>query len=302
MTQGLVHIIRNPISGSGRPPGFLSELVHHLSLRGFPVRVSETAGPGDARRLASETPDDARCIISVGGDGTHREVLSGLVGRPVPVCPSPSGTENVLGRTLGLSGTLHETVDTVQRGRTIALDMAMANGRPFVMFSGVGFDAAVTQEVHRRRHGHISRSAYYGVILRMWWRYGFPPMTVKVDGRLITDDAGVVFVANTPLYADHLRIAPRAVGDDGRLDVVCFRTRERWQMLRHFVRAKLGRHLDRPLVAYAQGRTIEITSPERPLPVQTDGDACAETPVTYTVAPKAVRLLVPAADFAKTRA
>ena len=260
------------------------------------MKLSQTTGPGDGRRMAAETPDDARCIISVGGDGTHREVLSGLIGREVPVCISASGTENVLRRTLGLVGTLQETVDTVQRGRTIPLDIAVANGRPFVMFSGVGFDAAVTQEVHRRRHGHITRDAYYGVILRMWWRYGFPPMTVKVDGRLLTDDAGVIFVANTPFYADKLRPAPRARGDDGLLDVVCYRTRERWQMLRHFIRTKLGCHLDHPLVAYAQGKEIEVTSPERTLPVQADGDAFATTPVTYTIKPRTVRLLVPIHD------
>jgi len=294
MDQGLVQTIVNPISGRGGDPRLVSELRRHLTLRGFTVKVAETKAAGDARSIAQATPDDARCVISIGGDGTHREVISGLIGRRVPACISPAGTENVLARTLGLVGTLQEIVDTVQRGRTIELDIGMADGKPFVMFSGVGFDAAVTREVHRKRHGHIQRSAYYGVILRMWWTYGFPSMSVKVDGRLLSDDAGMVFVANTPLYADRLRPAPMAVGDDGLLDVVCFRTRGRWQMLRHLIRVRLGRHIGHPLVAYAQGKLIEVACASAELPVQVDGDAVATTPLVYTIVPRAVRLLVPA--------
>jgi diacylglycerol kinase family enzyme len=215
-----------------------------------------------------------------------------LVGRPVPACIVPSGTENVLGRTFRLTGTLRETVDLVQRGRPLVLDVGLADDHPFIMFSGIGFDAEVTREVHLKRTGPICRTAYYGPIIRKWWRYGFPPLTVKVDGRLLTDDSGMVFVANTPLYADHLRIAARAIGDDGLLDVVCFRTRSRWHILRHLVRTRLGTHLDHPLVAYARATRVEVTCKEREVAVQVDGDVVAATPLTYTVLPKAVRLLV----------
>jgi diacylglycerol kinase family enzyme len=182
----------------------------------------------------------------------------------------------------------------------VGLDVGLANGHPFLMFSGVGFDAAVTEEVHKNRTGPISRSAYFLPIVRMWWKYGFPPMAVTVDGRLLTDDAGVLLIANLPLYGDSLRMAPLAVGDDGLLDVVCYRTRERWQMLRHFIRTRLGRHLGHPLVAFGRGRRIEVTCRERTLPVQVDGDTISTTPVTYTVMPKAVRLLLPNGRMTKS--
>ena len=300
MTLGLVRIIVNPISGRGHDPRFVAELARHATLRGFTVETLTTRGPGHARDLAHETPDDARCVVSIGGDGTHREVLSGLLNRPVPACIVPSGTENVLGRTFRLTGMLRETLGTIQNGQRVGLDVGLANGHPFLMFSGVGFDAAVTEEVHKNRTGPISRSAYFLPIVRLWWKYGFPPMAVTVDGRLLTDDAGVLLVANTPLYGDSLRMAPLAIGDDGLLDVVCYRTRERWQMLRHFIRTRLGRHLGHPLVAFGRGRRIEVACRERTLPVQVDGDAISTTPVTYTVMPKAVQLLLPNGRMTKS--
>jgi len=293
MAAGLVRVIVNPISGHGQDPHFVRDLVRHVSLRGVPVDVRQTRGRGHAARMARQVPDDARCVVSIGGDGTHSEVLSGLAGRPVPVCIVATGTENVLAKTFGLSGTLRETVRLVQRGRPVPLDLGLAGDHPFVMFSGVGFDAEVTRDVHRKRCGPILRAAYYGPTVRRWWRYGFPPIAVHVDGRLLCDDAGMVFVCNTPLYADGLRLGALALGDDGRLDVVCFRTRSRWHMLRHYMRARLGRHLDHPLVAYSQGRSIDVSCEERTLLVQSDGDVAGRTPLRYGVRRRAVRLLVP---------
>ena len=292
MQPGPVHIIVNPISGQGQDSRFIAELVRHLTLRGFPVRLEPTRAAGHGRRIAQAVPDDARCVVSIGGDGTHRDVLSGLVGRPVPVCVVPSGTENVLGRTFRLLPTLRDTLRRVQAGRAVAIDIGLANRHPFVMFSGIGFDAAVTEAVHRNRRGRIVRDAYYGPIARLWWHYRFTPLAVSVDGRRLADDAGLVLVANMPLYADRLRMAPQAVGDDGLLDVVCFRTQSRWRVLELYLFTRLGKHLSHPLVASARGRYIEVTSAEAPVPAQVDGDAITTTPVTCTVVPKAVKLLV----------
>ena len=293
MALGLVRIIVNPISGRGTHRGMLRDLERHLATRGYPVQVAATGHADHARELAASAPDDATCVVSVGGDGTHREVLSGLIGRRVPACIIPSGTENVLCRTFRLSGLLSETVGTVCRGRAIPLDVGFANGRPFMMFCGIGFDAAVTGAVHEKRRGRIWRHTYYVPILRAFWKYAFPPIHVTVDGRTIADDAGMVLVANTPLYADGLSLAPRAVGDDGLLDVVAYRARSRWELLHLFVKTKLGIQFDDPRVVYARGRAIDVRSNGTPVPTQTDGDPLMTTPVSFTVQPKAVRLLVP---------
>jgi len=292
MTHGVVRVIVNPISGRGHDREFIPELVRHLAMRGFQPEVRLTERRGHARDLARAVSDGARCVVSVGGDGTHREVLSGLLGRPVPVCIVPAGTENVLGRTFGFTGTIRDVVNRIQNGRAASMDLGVAGDQPFVMFSGIGFDAAVTRQVHENRRGAIHREAYYGPIVQSLLRYQFPVMAVMVDGRLLADDVGYILVGNTPLYADRLRIAARAVADDGLLDVVCFRTHSRWHFLRLYLAARGGRHLDHPDVAYGQGRRIEVRSCDGPVPVQTDGDATTETPITFTVRPKAVTLLV----------
>jgi diacylglycerol kinase (ATP) len=292
MPHGAVHIIVNPISGQGQNSSFIPELVRHLGLRGFSSKVEPTQHAGHAKELACAVPDDAHCVVSIGGDGTHREVLSGLVGRQVPLCVVPAGTENILAKTFRVLSTLKDILRRVQAGRVVAVDVGLANERPFVMFSGIGFDAAVTKAVHENRTGRIIRDAYYGPIMRLLWQYRWPAISVTVDGRPIADDAGMVLVGNTPLYADGLRLAAKAVADDGMLDVAAFRVRSRWQLPELLMAVRLGRHMNHPRMAYAQGKRIEVACGSESAPVQVDGDAIMTTPVTYTIVPKALRLLV----------
>jgi diacylglycerol kinase (ATP) len=292
MAKRPVRIIVNPVSGRGQDRRFIAELARHMTLRGFQAEVTPTTHRGHARELAAAVSDDARCVISIGGDGTHREVISGLIGRPVPLCVVPAGTENVLAHTFRAQGTLQDIVMRVQDGQPRAVDIGRVNGFPFAMFSGIGFDADVTHKVHEKRGGTITRHAYYGPIVRLWWSFRSPRLAVTVDGRPLAEDIGYLLVANMPRYADGLHIAPQALADDGLLDVVCFRARSRWELAGLFLKAKRGRHLEDPRVTHGRGTRIEVTSPAGPARVQTDGDAVTTTPVTYTVLPKAVQFLV----------
>jgi diacylglycerol kinase (ATP) len=293
MANPPVRIIYNPVSGRGQDRRFIAELARHLRLRGFTVEGAATQRRGHACDLARSTPDDARCVVSIGGDGTHREVISGLVGRSVPVCIIPSGTENVLARTFHARSSLENVVRRVQDGRPAPIDLGSANGHPFTMFSGIGLDAAVTKMVHEKRGGTIIRAAYYGPIFRVLMKVPLPRLTVTVDGQTLADDVGYLLVANTPRYANSLRIAPHAVADDGLLDVVCYRTQSRLTLLRLYLETWRGRHLEHPLVAHGRGRNIEVTSANGPVPLQVDGDAVSTTPAVYSVLPRAVRVLVP---------
>jgi len=287
-----VRIIVNPLSGLGQHRWFLENLVAQLEIRRFPVEVQRIAGPGDGRRLAAATPDATTCLVSIGGDGTHREILSGLMGRQVPVCIVPSGTENVLAKTFGLVGTVKETVNLILAGRTVELDIGMAGLKPFVMFSSIGYAAAVTRIVHTKRRGPHYRDSYYSTIGRLWWTYRFPRLNVAVDGRPVAEGAGLVLVANTPLYADRMRVCPHAVADDGLLDVACFPTRTQWELLGHFLRVKLRNHLEDRGVKYVRGKRIEVTSADRDVDIEADGDWITTTPMIYTLRPRAVRMLV----------
>lgn len=90
---------------------------------------------------------DESCIpVVAGGDGTINGVLPVLLeaGRPVGVLPL--GTVNVLGRDLGLYGTLEHQIAALCKGEPVALDIGQVNDRLFHSISGMGFFSLMARE------------------------------------------------------------------------------------------------------------------------------------------------------------
>ena len=90
-------------------------------------------------------------VVAFGGDGTVREVASGLAGTGVPVSVLPGGSTNVVCRTLGIP---NDVVDATEHLLALAddfrprpVDLGLANGRHFVFACGAGLDAVVVKRV-----------------------------------------------------------------------------------------------------------------------------------------------------------
>ena len=117
---------------------------------------------GDALSLAIQ--DGHVTPVLAGGDGTINGALPVLIqaGRPVGILPM--GTVNVLGRDLGLAGSLEQQVAALCQGQPVALDVGQVNGRLFHSLSGMGFFSLMARErEYARRRFPFSRAAAFGV-------------------------------------------------------------------------------------------------------------------------------------------
>ncbi len=120
----------NPSAQSGAAAAAIARARELLEARGARVRVlaTEPAGrtPGLVRdAVAAERPD---VVIALGGDGTFREVASGLVdeGSRVPLGMMPMGTANDQGRSFGLepgAPNLEQHVAIIAAGHVTELDV-----------------------------------------------------------------------------------------------------------------------------------------------------------------------------------
>lgn len=109
-------------------------------------------------RLRAAIADEAVIPVIAGGDGTVNGALTVLLGCERPVGILPLGTVNVLGRDLGLLGTIEERVAALCRGEPVAMDLGSINGRPFHSISGMGFFSLMARErEYARRRFPFSR-------------------------------------------------------------------------------------------------------------------------------------------------
>jgi YegS/Rv2252/BmrU family lipid kinase len=283
-------LVANPISGRGRGERLAGELARGFERRGVAAEVLLTRARGDAPRLLREA-GPADLVVAVGGDGTLSEVLQGLCERTTPVGLLPCGTANVLAHALKVPGHPERALAGFLDGRIQALDVARAGERYAHLAVGVGFDARCVQEVEARRRGPITKVVYVGAVLRTLRRYRPVPLRVWIDGRELEQPVGMVWIANTPKYADVLRFARGTRLDDGQWEVYLFPTGRSSELLGAALRG-LVLHLPGGPITMRRARSVRVESGE-PVPYQIDGDLGGTTPVEFELLSEPFRLLVP---------
>jgi len=101
----------------------------------------------------------------------------------------------------------------------------------------------------------------------------------------------MVLVSNIQMYT-YFNVVRQARLDDGLLDVLVVEGTGLLYVLRHAFQLLSGRHLHDPKIDHRQVRRLDVHS-EEPLSVQVDGDPAGTTPISLSVIPRALRILVP---------
>lgn len=275
------------------------------------VDLVETNRRGHATHLArSAAANGADVVICLGGDGTLNETANGLVGSDTALGVLPGGSTNVFARTIGLPNDPIEATAVLleaMEARSIRrVGLGVAYGRHVLFHVGIGFDAALVEQVERR--SGLKRWAGHPLFmwsgLTTWFRHydtRRPHFSVEFpDGERI-EDGFFTIAANTNPYTyvgnRPFDIAPEANLDNG-LSVVTVRSLRADRLVRIMSKALRG---DGSLAAdpHVHHRSdVEAVTIEaiggRPFPHQIDGDFLGEvTRLELRHDPGAMRLLLP---------
>ena len=307
------HLIYNPQAGQHDGHRRVLETVEFLREQGWEIAVHETKRPGDVRHFTGQAMDNGvDAVLVAGGDGTVNSAVNALVGSDVALGVLPMGTGNVWAAELGLIPTptpLYRP-DPLAAARLLAggeqrwIDLGRATAttddgskhtRHFVLWAGVGFDAAVARLVEtefrqvKRRIGSLS-FLVAGIDTAL--HYPGTRATIRFNGQVIEERIVLVIVSNAQLYGGAVRLAPNARLDDGWLNAYIFKGQGLLTMLRHLISVLARRHRRDPKVAAYDIRHMTIETAE-PLQVQVDGEPFGTTPISLEVMPRALKILVP---------
>jgi diacylglycerol kinase family enzyme len=89
--------------------------------------------------------DTADVLVAGGGDGTISAAAAIAFARNVPLAVVPAGTMNLFARSLQMPLDLEQALAAVAGGEVRAIDIATANGRPFVHQFSVGIHAKLVK-------------------------------------------------------------------------------------------------------------------------------------------------------------
>lgn len=261
--------------------------------RGWQVEVTPTAYPGHAIELAREAAQaEYTLVAAAGGDGTVNEVVNGLAHTRTALAVLPFGTGNVWVRELKLPLHPQEAAASLSDGHIIRLDLGMAGERYFLLMAGVGFDAAVTRAVHPEAKRKLGLFAYLVQAILTARDVRGTRARIELDGRVVKGRVLMLVIGNSRLYGGFLQITHHATLTDGLLDVAVIKGEDVRSAPLHILSILLRRYNLNPDMNYYRAREVTVSS-ATPLGVQIDGDSIGTTPMTFRVAPGALRALVP---------
>jgi len=287
-------IIANPTSGSyifqGRQ---IEETVAFLRRQGWDATLQLTTGAGDARRLARVAVEQqVDVVIAAGGDGTINEIIQELAGSETALGVLPVGTVNVWARETNIPLDSAGARKVLVNGEIRRIDLGKVNNRYFLLMAGIGFDADVTNAVEKKP---IKRLGVLGYLLMgAWLGLGYQSFRafVTINGILVKKNALQIIIGNTQLYGGTIKYTWKAKCDDGLLDLCIVRQRKMWGRVVVFLDFLLRRKQRHQWVTYARSSVIEVRT-RKPVAIQVDGDPIGYTPATFTIAPQALKVIVP---------
>jgi diacylglycerol kinase family enzyme len=193
-------LVGNPTAQSGKNAERIDRAVRDLGAAGVVCDVLATlpAGatiPAVADRLRGS---GYRCVIAMGGDGTFREVASGLLesGRSAEVAMAmlPTGTANDQGRSFGLDAgeaALERNLTVLVAGRETRLDAGKigASGRSAWFFDSAGW--GISARVLRARNEDRALIDQHAPLLKTLYRdhlvYAGALMRVFLESYVVDD-------------------------------------------------------------------------------------------------------------------
>ncbi|MBP2374539.1 diacylglycerol/lipid kinase family protein [Paeniglutamicibacter psychrophenolicus] len=290
-TSGPALLLVNPASGRGRGLKHLEQTAAALHAAGYTPVVHITESLQEATDRARGAA--AGTLVAVlGGDGFLGAAAAGARDSGAVLLPLAGGRGNDTIRRLGLDLDPAKTVRKLPRLVVRELDLGLVNGRAYLGVANVGFDGLANEYGNSARI-NLGPFVYLYGGLKAFLEWRNVTFTLTVDGAQSTVPGWFVAVGNVGQYGGGLHICPQARVDDGLLDVVALGRATILGVALTFLRSYRGTHLRQRNITFSRGSEITISA-SKPLNIYADGENVGPLPATISIAPAAVKVLVPA--------
>lgn len=153
-------LICNMESGKGIKRQELNAIIKILKDYDYKTNLYLTEKHGDAKRYVKKL-DYADLVLSIGGDGTFNEIVTGNYQRKDKLLLShiPIGTTNDIGHMLGLNKNIIKSVERILEGEVKQVDLGLINNTPFFYVAGFGKFINVPYQTSRKlkkKFGHLA--------------------------------------------------------------------------------------------------------------------------------------------------
>lgn len=276
--------------------------------------IYRTTHAGDGERFARQVCEESEGkeplrFYACGGDGLLNEVVNGVYGFfNAEVGCVPLGTGNDYVRNYGLPEDFLDIEAQLSASAaesdvicyTVQTKGKKEAPRCCINMFNIGFDCNVVDQTARAKNWPLIKgSAAYllSVAIILIKKKGANLKVCYEDGSVFDGKLLLIAVANGCFCGGGVRGVPLAKTDDGKMDVSLVRNVSRRTFIRMFPKYAKGIHLSEPslshVIDYRKCDRLEIFANGSPMRLCTDGEITDAQQVSFEIAPKAIRFLVP---------
>lgn len=294
------HFLINPAAGRGRAgrawQRWLPEL--EAALPGM-TWAESTAREGMAAIAEAAIRNGKTRIVGVGGDGTHHDIVNGIVTarglEKVVYAPLPLGSGNDWVRTLGTPRRLENWINMLRQGRTIRhgvgwLDLS-SKKKYFLNVAGMAYDAEVLRRVEAGRFKN--KLAYPLVTMAGLPGYEAPTVRIEYDGNSWTGPVHTINLGIGRYSGGGMQLVPQANPEADTLALTFAEQFPVWRVIAEswrFYAGSIGRVKG---VTLTTAKSVKITPLTGRLELEADGEWLGSGPVEAGLLAGKLRVVVP---------
>ena len=299
-------VIVNPNAGNGKGKKDWEKIAILLNNNALPYNVRFTEKKGHAIHFTIEGIDSGyRKIITVGGDGTLNEVVNGVFLNKV--CPTtdvslaliPVGTGNDWGRMFGIPLDYEKAINIICENKLMLHDAGLISfyegsdkkERYFINIAGLGFESVVVKRTnYQKDQGRGGKLIYFYNLLMSLISYKNTKAEIIIDGEKIKADIFSLNVGNGRYCGGGMRQTPRALPDDGLLDMTIIKGMGKFEIIRNLKILYDGTILQHPKIDGYKCKNIKVSS-ESPMYAEADGESLGQTPAEFNIIPEGIKIV-----------
>ena len=291
------HLIVNPEGGKKKGLHILEKVLPIFEKNKTDLNILETQHVGHAEEYANTVNFDGYDgLCAIGGDGTMFELVNGMLSRvdssTIPIGLITGGTGNAFMHDLDCLDPI-QAVKRILKGNLRPIDIAevITKEKKYYSFNiiawGLANDAATMAEKLRMLGNVRYDIASIIEVLRARKRIA----KLSFEDVSIEDDFVFILGCNTIHTGKGMKMAPHALLDDGKIDLVIVKKASKLKLLNLFPKLFTGNHIKSSLVDYVQVDKFSIQT-EDETSLMIDGEIVGTTPCDICMSTKQINVLV----------
>jgi YegS/Rv2252/BmrU family lipid kinase len=294
--------IINPVAGKGRSQSEIAGNINALlKNREMQYEIYYTKYKGDVKSFIDSKCMDKSPVVfyACGGDGTLHEVINAAMSyshASVGVIPCGSGNDFVKNFD---NHYLFGDIEAQVSGETVKIDMIKAQNEYAASVCNIGFDADAAFNMHKfKKIPFITGSGCYilSVLYCLLKKLGKKLKVVLDDNYTFEGTFLLGVAANGHSYGGGYKCAPKALINDGVIDICFVNKMSRFKILGLIGSYKNGMHLEneklKEYITYKKCKTVKIISTEK-FNVCVDGENYVFDELDFEIVPESLNFHLP---------